>query len=293
VAHRFDVTDVFSPHYRIAPPEEQQPVAAPGRPSIALALRGGVIACAASALVLALLVIPLPHHGSLDIDVLHAMNRFAAAIPLHDLQWHLNDNEIPQLLLAAGAMMLWNRRAHRKWSRDLTMLAVSACVITYVVSRVVQHFVDRPRPLLEVQLIPFVNTAAVEEVRASFTHFGSLPSDHAALYAIASVVAFSVSRRAGFVVLAIGAWGALFRVAAGFHWPSDIAAGALLGTAVAVLVLRFADVFQPLMLQVHRAFRRAPELLSALGFIALAEFGASFPITKTLFRGLFHARLFH
>ena len=291
MAHRFDVTDVFSPHYRVAPPVPQVP--APGRPDVAVAVRGGAMACAASALVLALLIIPLPHRGSLDTGVLVAMNRFATWIPLHDLQWHLNDNEIPQLLLAAGAMMLWTRRAHRKWSRDLTLLAVSACVITYVASRLVQHFVDRPRPLLEVQLIPFVNPDVVEGVRASFTNFGSLPSDHAALYAIAAVVAFTVSRTAGFVVLAIGLWGVLFRVAAGFHWPSDVAAGALLGTAVAVLVLRFADAFRPGLLHVHRAFRREPALMSALGFIALAEFGSSFPVTKALFRGLLHARLFH
>lgn len=291
MAHRFDVTDVFSPHYRVAPPVPHVPAA--GRPDVAVAVRGGAIACAASALVLALLIVPLPHRGSLDTGVLLALNHFAARIPLHNLQWQLNDNEIPQLLLAAGAMMLWNRRADRKWSRDLTLLALSACVITYVVSRVVQHFVDRPRPLLEVQLIPFVNAGVVDEVRASFTHFGSLPSDHAALYAIAAVVAFTVSRTAGFVVLAIGLWGVLFRAAAGFHWPSDVAAGALLGTAVAVLVLRFADAFRPALLHVHRAFRREPALMSALGFIALAEFGASFPVTKALFRGLLHARLFH
>lgn len=291
MAHRFDVTDVFSPHYRVAP--EMRPVSPRDEPDTTAAVRGGAIACAAVAILLALLIVPFLHGGTLDPAVLLAMNHFTAAMPLHDLQWQLNGNEIPLLLLATGAIMLWTRRAHRKWSRDLTLLAVLACAVTYAASRLIQHFVDRPRPLLEVSLIPLVNADALDQARANFTHFGSLPSDHAALYAIAVVVAFAVSRSAGFVALAVGLWAVLFRVASGLHWPSDVAAGALLGLAAVVLVLRFADAFRPLLLHVHRAFRREPALMSGLGFLALAEFGASFPITKTIFRGLFHARLFH
>jgi undecaprenyl-diphosphatase len=64
----------------------------------------------------------------------------------------------------------------------------------------------------------------------------SFPSDHAsAAFAVAFAV-FLVSRRAGAAFLGLALAIGLSRIASGLHYPSDVAAGALIGFAAAALV---------------------------------------------------------
>jgi undecaprenyl-diphosphatase len=68
----------------------------------------------------------------------------------------------------------------------------------------------------------------------------SFPSDHAsAAFAIAFAV-FFVSRRAGAVFLGLALAIGLSRIALGLHYPSDIAAGAVVGFVAAATVHAFA-----------------------------------------------------
>jgi undecaprenyl-diphosphatase len=68
----------------------------------------------------------------------------------------------------------------------------------------------------------------------------SFPSGHAAgSFAFAAFVAAS-SRRAGLVLAGIATLIALSRVALAVHYPSDVAAGALLGDAIGSLAARLA-----------------------------------------------------
>jgi undecaprenyl-diphosphatase len=68
------------------------------------------------------------------------------------------------------------------------------------------------------------------------SHDPSFPSDHAtAAFAIAAAVLF-FSPRAGRVFLVAAAAIAFSRVLIGVHYPSDVAAGALTGTAAAIAI---------------------------------------------------------
>jgi undecaprenyl-diphosphatase len=73
----------------------------------------------------------------------------------------------------------------------------------------------------------------------------SFPSDHAtAAFAIA-VALFLRHRKAGWIALALAAVLSLARVAVGTHYPADVAAGAAIGAAAA-LVLWHPSVREPL-----------------------------------------------
>jgi undecaprenyl-diphosphatase len=90
----------------------------------------------------------------------------------------------------------------------------------------------------------------------------SFPSDHAtAAFAIA-VAIWLRSRTVGAVAIVFAALLAVGRVAVGVHYPGDVAAGALLGTAAAALLwwrpLRritdaVADVLSRPLLRLRRA----------------------------------------
>lgn len=76
----------------------------------------------------------------------------------------------------------------------------------------------------------------------------SFRSDHAAAaFAIAGVL-FSVHRRLGTLALALAALVAYARVYVGDHYPGDVAGGALIGVAAAILVLTWLRTL-PLLTQ--------------------------------------------
>ncbi len=105
-----------------------------------------------------------------------------------------------------------------------------AAAFALLANQAISHLWERPRP--------FTSHAALTHVLSSRTTDPSFPSDHAAAaFAIAfAILAFS--RRAGMVFLAGATLIALSRIALGMHYPSDVAAGMLVGLASAVLVTR-------------------------------------------------------
>ncbi|MHC5703469.1 phosphatase PAP2 family protein [Streptomyces tirandamycinicus] len=122
------------------------------------------------------------------------------------------------LWLAAGLLCAAADRERRSgWLRGTALVAAA-----HLASVAVKQVVRRPRPLLPAGE-PLVRTAG----RHSF------PSSHAAS-AAAAAVTFGVLRPAGrAVVRPLAAAMCVSRLVAGVHYPTDVAAGALLGGLLA------------------------------------------------------------
>jgi undecaprenyl-diphosphatase len=106
-------------------------------------------------------------------------------------------------------------------------LAVAASGLALAVAAVLARVVDRPRPFV-----------AHPQIHAFLAHAADpgFPSDHAtAAFAIAAVLLVRFGRRALPVLLAAIALAAS-RVLVGVHYPGDVLAGAVLGTAAALAV---------------------------------------------------------
>jgi undecaprenyl-diphosphatase len=105
-------------------------------------------------------------------------------------------------------------------------------VLALLIGKGISSLVDRPRP--------FVSHPRGVHL---FVHHASdpgFPSDHAtAAFAIATAL-WLRERRIGTLALIGAAILSAGRVALGVHWPSDVIAGAALGTACALLCARFA-----------------------------------------------------
>jgi undecaprenyl-diphosphatase len=126
------------------------------------------------------------------------------------------------ILLAVAGLAL--RRRHLV---SASVLAVVASGLAVTVAAVIARIVDRPRPFV-----------AHPQIHLFLAHAPDpgFPSDHAtAAFAIAGVLLLRLGRWALPVLLAAVAL-AVSRVLVGVHYPNDVLAGALLGTAAALLV---------------------------------------------------------
>jgi undecaprenyl-diphosphatase len=139
------------------------------------------------------------------------------------------------LPLVACLWYLWFSSERPERTKLAVLLAGAGSLVALFLSRLVQNLGPaRPRPL-HAGLADFVAPFGVDV--KTLENWSSFPSDNAALsFAIATGVAYGSRRLGGFCY----AW-ALFvvclpRVYSGYHYASDILAGAVLGVASVALL---------------------------------------------------------
>ncbi len=163
-------------------------------------------------------------------------------------------------VFAAATIGLWFLDRPGPWYRwKIAALAgTTAAGLGLVLSQVITHFWQRPRP--------FVAHAHDTVLLVAPSNEPSFPSDHAvAAFAIAFAVAF-VGRRMGAAFLAAATLIAVTRVIAGLHYPGDILGGAAIGLFSAALVYWLAgDYLAPVV----RLVSKVTDPLVAPGWRAL------------------------
>ncbi len=140
---------------------------------------------------------------------------------------------IPLMVLITGALWFFSRPGgDRKWKLACGSGFASAA-LAYAAAFATHHLWSRPRPYLDHQISHPWSSAT----DASF------PSDHATLsFAIAfAVLAFDPV--VGALVLVVALVIAVGRLFIGAHYPSDVAAGLLVGLIAAGVVVRLLPRF--------------------------------------------------
>ena len=101
--------------------------------------------------------------------------------------------------------------------------------LAVVAGEVISTIVARPRPFVDSQAI-----------KAIFTHAADsgMPSSHTVFNIALGFAIFKVHQRWGALILGLALIAGVARVAAGVHYPTDIAAGILLGTLVPYLYFK-------------------------------------------------------
>lgn len=151
----------------------------------------------------------------------------------------------------------------------LIFSGLAGAVLACGLSRLVQNAMwERPRPINE-PAIEIRRPLGLEE--DYLVNFSSFPSDNAAMTFGLAMGVFLISRRVGLLAFA---WAlvvaCLPRVFAGFHYPSDILGGAILGIAAVWLLARCEVLRAPYHLAI-RVHDRMPGLFYASAFIALYQ----------------------
>jgi undecaprenyl-diphosphatase len=165
----------------------------------------------------------------MDVSILHSLNNlFARHDGIEDPSvFYANAAEVLFLGMLILAFVLARGRARTATRRAVVAGGLSAGV-ALAIAQVVAQVVDRPRP--------FVALAGSVHLFSHHAADPGFPSDHTtAAFAIGAALLLR-NRAWGTVVLVFATLLALARVGMGVHYPSDVLAGAALGTLVAVVL---------------------------------------------------------
>lgn len=136
---------------------------------------------------------------------------------------------IPLFAVATIALWLFARPgAARKWKLACGS-ALASAALALLANQTLALFWNRARPYA-------ADSDAI--VFGARSHDPSFPSDHAAAAFAIAVAVFCFDRVIGGIFIAAAAAIAIGRVIAGVHYPADVVAGALVGAAAALLVVR-------------------------------------------------------
>jgi undecaprenyl-diphosphatase len=165
--------------------------------------------------------------GRVDWSLLHALNDF---LYRHDgvedpLLFYVNASEALFVATLALVFLLARGARHAAWRRACVAAVLSAG-LALLAGKLISELVDRARP--------FVADPHGVHLFSGHAADAGFPSDHAtAAFAIA--VAILLRKRGwGIAALVAAAVLSVGRVALGVHYPSDVLAGAALGSAAAL-----------------------------------------------------------
>ena len=190
----------------------------------------------------------------MDFSVEQWINGPAGGVPLWDgLMKLVAGLAEPAFIVLVGAWFLvgWLRRRPR--DRHGAIAALLAALAALVVNQVIALFWQRPRP--------FVIHPGNVHLLLSHSTDASFPSDHAAAAFAITTVLVVFHRRWGALALLGAALVAYARVYVGDHYPGDVAAGAVIGVLVALLLLTWLRPLPGLIVRV------SDDLMGRLGLL--------------------------
>jgi undecaprenyl-diphosphatase len=175
----------------------------------------------------------------LDRTLMTAVNGFAGRWPALDRVALVvaGNHLVKGGIVMAFVWWAWFCRGGRRQAierRKTVVATLAAAAAALAVSFVVQMLLPfRPRPIHEPALALRVPIGLAADVMANWSSF---PSDHATLFFALAAGLFFVSRRLGMAAAAYVTFViALPRLYVGWHYPSDILGGALIGVTFASL----------------------------------------------------------
>ncbi len=172
----------------------------------------------------------------MDYTLLHLINQMAGHVSAVDSFFKLVAKYGPALY-AVPLLFMWFRGGDS--AKKAALLSLATMAIALLVSQLIGHVYFRPRP--------YDAHPGGVNLLISKSSDPSFPSDHATFsFAIAGVILLE-DRRWGIASIAFGALVAFSRVFVGIHYPLDVAGGAVLGMAAAVVMWQLRKFFDPLL----------------------------------------------
>lgn len=176
------------------------------------------------------------YHSALEYAVFHAVN--ADGGRYLDAAFLTLSAKPFGLLWGAALVLFLALRGGRRRLALVLAFALAVALSDFLGSHVLKPLFGRMRPCFALPPDAVRRLGQAGDV-------GSLPSLHSSNFFAMAGVAWSASRRAGAIALAVAALVALSRVYLGVHWPTDVLAGVAWGLGCAWVALRTAGRLWP------------------------------------------------
>ena len=217
----------------------------------------------------------------LDFALMHWINQFVGRWPWFDsVVYHVSGSEFLKgiAIVTVYWYFLFAYAKQETGPKEIEaratlvtvlILVVPAMVVARALARLLPY---RERPFFD----PALHFQWPYHVDADqFIRWSSFPSDHAALFSALAMGLFFRSKRAGIAVFAYIVAVTFFpRIYMGYHWPSDILAGFVLGILVAYVAL--IPTVKRWSKQLYEECNRHSGLYAASLFLLTYEIGTLF-----------------
>ncbi|MDH6153122.1 MULTISPECIES: phosphatase PAP2 family protein [Paraburkholderia] len=145
------------------------------------------------------------------------------------------------LVLMPVLWWIWFKPSQRgEWEREMVVATIASGLLALAIFRLIAHYLPfRMRPLFNPELHLNFPSGGLEA--AVLPAWSSFPSDHAMLWISVATGIFLVWRGVGMLALLYTAiFICLPRVYLGWHYPTDILAGAAIGATITGIMTRDA-----------------------------------------------------
>ena len=197
---------------------------------------------------------------------------------------------VSSILLLACICYLWFRETSQdNTERAMILREFAGVCVAGPLSRAMQLVLKfHPRPFHD-SFLRFRVPITVEP--NEFNHWSSFPSDHAAVYfALAALIMFH-SRRLGVLAWLVAALAVCPRVYLGYHWPSDIVAGAIVGIFCVWICRKLIPASA--VMRTLKWEETVPYAFYTAGFLLFYQVGTLFAEARRLGSGLTHVLGLH
>jgi undecaprenyl-diphosphatase len=218
-----------------------------------------------------------------DWPILLKLNHYASqgAFLNHSIDVIIDQHILTGVLLVGLWWYLWFQSNSEAAKAEL-LLGLGAAVGAVIFSRSLQVLLPTHlRPLHAPA--PGFNVPPGIDI-ATLNGWDSFPSDHACLYFGLATVIWRRSPMLGLFALLPALLGSLPRIYLGYHYPSDVIFGALLGMTIVLLVSNYGPETAARRAIVFE--QRRPGVFYAFGFLLTYEIGTLFEDIRTIGFGL-------
>jgi membrane-associated phospholipid phosphatase len=187
------------------------------------------------------------------------------------------------LVLIPILWWMWFRPSKRgEWEREMVIATIASGLLATAVGRLLAHnwLAFRVRPIYNPELHLHFPLGSLHE--AILRTWSSFPSDHAMLWMSVATGIFLVWRGVGvFALLYTAIFICLPRVYLGWHYPTDVLAGAAIGVAITYAMTRDA-VRTRFAVPILRWIDKFPGLAYTLAFVLSFELATHFDELRQL-----------
>lgn len=189
----------------------------------------------------------------------------------------LHYNTVQTLPIAMIAFALWLTAPRGSRQADVMMTGFITAVVVVGLAMASKLFLPaRPRPAA-LGIYPFLKDDFPFD-------WSSLPSDTLAILSAFAAAMWTANRRWGIVGIVICMVAAFAKMFAGYHYPTDILIGVVLGTGVFCALWHYTRLGGQANTLVEKAYPRYPvAITSALAFVAVS-FGTLFADERVLLK---------